>query len=866
MTEKRLSWRILAIIASPMQFGSSRIRKDRRRAVQPQRTLISERLEDRRLMVAEGEVFNLSQVINAAGLGGTALTATVRWGDGSETPASVSALPATGPLRVRIDYSLDTGFFSSQARRDLLQIAADSIVSRFNDDLLAISASGSNTWSAVFSNPATGASESRANLQVAANEIIVYAGARNLPGNTRGFGGPGGFSSFGTPAWNQLVQGRGEPGALASPQTDFAPWGGSITFDNADTNWHFDTDISGIQNNQVDFLTVAMHEMAHVFGFGFIPAQSNRSSWDNLSQSGNFTGPKAAASFGASSVPLQSGDRGHWQEGITSNGRDVLMDPTILSGARTLFTPLDFAAFDDIGWDVDASNVTVTASHTYADNRNHVVEIVLRGSNGEFVTTTNANITNALPTLTVPANQTITVGQTLTLANIGQISDPGFSNASATPATVETFNYTINWGDQTTVDSGTATIDRQGSASQTTLASFDGSHVYTSAGTFTVTVRVTDDDNGAAQSTFNVVVNPKPTLTLSLNRSSVTEDAGADAATLTITRSGPALTSAQTITLASNDASEATLPATVSIPAGQTSVTTSVRAIDDTLLDGEQTVLLSASAPNTDPGSIDLRVTDRETITASFNVASIREDTAADSLVLTVRRSNTDTTADQNVNVSGGASSQLVIASPVRIPAGQALATVRLTPVNDMTPELLATLQYIFTAAGYTSGTATVDIVDDEPPKFQLASNRFDVNTVGGVTASDALEVIRQLNLRGDNPILDPATEDPGGVFVDVNGDYRVTALDALEIINELNRIQFLPPESEEFQSNSRAGIPAPSVDTKSDLEGASPPAKAYDIALNNMLGSSNDEFIMLNFISDEERRDRYSNEARFLF
>lgn len=866
MTEKRLSGRILAIIASPMQFGSSRIRRDRRRAVQPQRTLISERLEDRRLMVAEGEVFNLSQVINSAGLGGTALTATVRWGDGSETPASVSALPATGPLSVRIDYSLDTGFLSSQARRDLLQIAADSIVSRFNDDLLAISASGSNTWSAVFSNPATGASESRPNLQVAANEIIVYAGARNLPGNTRGFGGPGGFSSFGTPAWNQLVQGRGEPGALASPQTDFAPWGGSITFDNADTNWHFDTDISGIQNNQVDFLTVAMHEMAHVFGFGFIPAQANRSSWDNLSQTGNFTGPKAEAAFGASSVPLQFDDRGHWQEGIMSDGRDVLMDPTILSGARTLLTPLDFAAFDDIGWDVDASNVTVTASHTYADNRNHVVEIVLRGSNGEFVTTTNANITNALPTLTVPANQTIMVGQTLSITNIGQISDPGFANASATPATAETFSYTINWGDQTTVDSGTATIDRQGSASQTTLASFDGSHFYASAGTFTVTVRVTDDDNGVAEETFNVVVNPRPTLTLMLDQSTISEDDGPNAATLTITRSGPASTSAQTITLSSDDSSEATLPATVSIPAGQTSVTVNVDAIDDVLLDGEQTVSLSATAANTDPGSIELRVTDRETITASFNVASIREDAATDSLVLTVSRSNTDANTVQEVIISGGAASQLVIASPLVIPSGQASTTVRLAPVNDTTPELLATLQYTFMAAGYASGTATVDIVDDEPPKFQRASNRFDVNGTSGVTASDALEVIRELNVRGDNSILDPAAEDPSGVFVDVNGDYRVTALDALEIINELNRSQFLPPEAEEFQSSSEADRVPPSIDTKSDREDASALAKAYDLALNNLLGSSDDTSAIKNFISEEERRDRYSNEARFLF
>jgi len=36
--------------------------------------------------------------------------------------------------------------------------------------------------------------------------------------------------------------------------------------------------------------------------------------------------------------------------------------------------------------------------------------------------------------------------------------------------------------------------------------------------------------------------------------------------------------------------------------------------------------------------------------------------------------------------------------------------------------------------------------------------------------------------------VLDPATETPNGLFVDVSGDYQVTALDALLVINELSR------------------------------------------------------------------------------
>ncbi len=787
----------------------SRETSRRRTVIRRGRSLQSQRLEDRRLLVAEGEVFSLSQVVNTAGLVG-AITSTVRWGDGSESAASVSALPTTGPLKIRLDYSLDRGFFATQARRDLLQLAADTLVSRFNDDLAAIIPSGINTWTAVFTDPGSGVKTTRVNLAVAANEIVVFAGSRDLPGSTRGFGGPGGWSSFGSPEWNTLVAARGEAGAAANPATDFGPWGGSIAFDDGvDSNWFFSATADGIKANEIDFLTVATHEFAHVLGFGFQP-NSSVSSWENLASTGSFRGPKAIAAFATGgNVPLQTGDIGHWQEGIQSGGRETLMDPTLPIGSRMLMSPLDFAAFDDLGWDVDPSNVTVTATHTFADNGLFPVEIIVSGGNGRIVTPLTANITNVAPLLTTATDQSVIVGETLTLANIGQISDPGFANPRATPATAETFTYSINWGDQSAPDTGVATIDRVGSVSLPTLASLDGSHTYRTAGTYTVTIDVTDDDRGSARKTLVVAVLPRPTLSLALDKLSVPEDAGNGAATLTITRSGPARTTAQLITLSASDASAATLPPNVTIPAGQTSVTVGVRAIDDAILDGEQRVTFTASGDGIEPATIELSVTDRERISASFNVAAVREAAAAGSLSLTVSRSNTNNAAAVNIDVTGGLAARLVIPSSIVIPAGASSVAVALTVVNDSLAQRLTTLTYTFASVGYASGTATIDIVDDEPPKFQNPVNRFNVNNGGSVTAGDALEVINELNRLAGSPELDPATNDPNGLFIDVNGDYRVTALDALEVINELNRLQSnAPPGGEAIL----VGDPLPSA------------------------------------------------------
>jgi subtilisin-like proprotein convertase family protein len=86
-------------------------------------------------------------------------------------------------------------------------------------------------------------------------------------------------------------------------------------------------------------------------------------------------------------------------------------------------------------------------------------------------------------------------------------------------------------------------------------------------------------------------------LSLSLSPSTFSEAAGANAstATLSITQA-PAQN--LTATLTSSDTSELTVPATATIPAGQTTVTFPVAAVDDAISDGPQTVTITASSGN----------------------------------------------------------------------------------------------------------------------------------------------------------------------------------------------------------------------------------------------------------------------------
>ena len=186
--------------------------------------------------------------------------ATARWGVATAADVEILESRELLTINVVIDYSLDTNnFFNTQEKKDLLQTAADAIGSRLTDTLSAITPSGSNTWTAIFEHPATGADHSVNNRSIAANTVIVYAGGRDLPANQAGVGGFGGYDASGSNSFFDILDARGQAGALLATPTDFGPWGGAITFDTNGTTWHFGTTTSGLDNSKVDFLTVAQH-------------------------------------------------------------------------------------------------------------------------------------------------------------------------------------------------------------------------------------------------------------------------------------------------------------------------------------------------------------------------------------------------------------------------------------------------------------------------------------------------------------------------------------------------------------------------------------------------------------------------------
>lgn len=230
-----------------------------------------------------------------------------------------------------------------------LQTAGTTIANRLADTLTAITPGGTNTWTTDTFNPSNpAASINVTNLSIPQNHVHVYVGGAALGGSELGLGGPGGFSGSGSSAFLNTVSARGQAGALGATtsQTDFGPWGGSIAFDQG-TNWNFST-ITGPVTGQSDFLSVALHELGHLFGFG------TANSFDNLATAGHtFTGASSTSLNGNVNPPLDS-QNGHWAEGFSFGGQETAMDPSLTVGTRKQFTEMDFAGLRDLGWQVNA--------------------------------------------------------------------------------------------------------------------------------------------------------------------------------------------------------------------------------------------------------------------------------------------------------------------------------------------------------------------------------------------------------------------------------------------------------------------------------------------------------------------------------
>ncbi len=218
-----------------------------------------------------------------------------------------------------------------------------------------------------------------------------------------------------------------------------------------------------------------------------------------------------------------------------------------------------------------------------------------------------------------------------------------------------------------------------------------------------------------------------PGLTLSLGQSSIWE--AAFGTTMgSVTRTNSDTTQAVVVSLSNSDTSELSIPATVTIAAGQSSATFTVRGVDDDLLDGTQHVTVTATATLTPIGggsfvasadrSID--VVDYERIVThaiSINQMSSYGQTG----FVRIQRSNTDLDAAVTVTIENTDPSELITPATVTFAAGAKSVDIPVQYLDNNKPDGTRVVNLTFRAAGYQNGGNQITLVEPGTKTLEVA-------------------------------------------------------------------------------------------------------------------------------------------------
>lgn len=208
------------------------------------------------------------------------------------------------------------------------------------------------------------------------------------------------------------------------------------------------------------------------------------------------------------------------------------------------------------------------------------------------------------------------------------------------------------------------------------------------------------------------------TLTLDLGRATVRENLGAFEATLR--RNGDSAV-ALVVTLGGTPSGEVQLPATVEIPAGQSTVAVNVQPVDNLAFTGTRSVSITASAAGYQPGSAVLEITDDDVpgLSLTFAPPTVAENATNPASTATIRR-NSDPTLPLVVDLISANPGSADVPISVTIPAGAATATFPVTVINDAVLTGTRAVRITASAPGQTTGSGIITVTDDDLPGITL--------------------------------------------------------------------------------------------------------------------------------------------------
>jgi len=335
----------------------------------------------------------------------------------------------------------------------------------------------------------------------------------------------------------------------------------------------------------------------------------------------------------------------------------------------------------------------------------------------------SATVANALETGPVPGNFRISRSGSTNASQLVNFEITGTASAATDYAPL---------GNSATIPAGATYVDlpvipaddRTPELSQTVVLTLINATNSAIVSPNVATVTISDNDT-----------NPLPVVTISSTNQPYALEGGGNGA-FVFTRAGAtnaALTISYTIGGTAASSRYATLPTSVTIPAGQYSVTLPVVAVDDQLVEGEQTVVLSLTESETYrsayPSSATVTIQDNDQrvwLDASdFDAAKYLSNPGQFTFS---RFGTTNTPVTIYYTISGTASNgvdYVTITNFIVIPAGQLTVTLPILPLHNgiVKGPVTVTLNLLSNPA-YNLGTPTQGtvVIDDDMPMLTITA------------------------------------------------------------------------------------------------------------------------------------------------
>ncbi len=445
--------------------------------------------------------------------------------------------------------------------------------------------------------------------------------------------------------------------------------------------------------------------------------------------------PVTAVAPWAERVTVRNLTTGRVLANITTNVLDGLASPDTLPRAVTFELPNNADAYGQIEFSV----VTDAGEQVFE----HLAALDAEANNAASL-----SVLNEAPALSLSLAATrLAEGQTVQVTL-------GRRPAGANPLIVQ---LTSSAEDQFTVP-GTLVIPANVASVTFESTAVDDAFVERT-NTYVLTARSAGFREASA--TVTVEDNDRPSVTLTLAAGTVSEGAGPNATSATVTRT-PVSPRALTIGLNSGDTTAARVPASVTIPANQASVSFPVAAVDNATVDGTRNVALGGFVLDafTSQALYEivpalLAVTDNDGATLTLRIAAdLVGEGRTPATTATVGR-NTATAEALVVSLSSSDATEATVPPTVTIPAGELSVQFPVNSLNDGETDGNQTVTITANAAGFTAGSDTVVVSDADLADLIIGSITFPAT---GVTDGN-LAITFRLENRGLRDATAPVTQ-----------------------------------------------------------------------------------------------------------